>query len=76
MCDIFQTMKVLKTYGFASISNWSCGETYFSMSVGNLIRGSKLICETPFGYKMENLVSSYIEFIHQSIQKQQKAGNF
>ena len=71
-----ETKEVLITHGFAKISNWSCGETYFSMSVGSLVRGSKLICETPYGYKMENLVSSYIHYIHANIQKTQQAGNF
>ena len=85
-------------YGYAKISNWSCGETYFTLQVGSLVRASKLICETtlgkspsytvpkplsvdPFhknilGYKMENLVSSYIDHIHQNIQKSQNKGNF
>jgi len=63
-------------YGYAKISNWSCGETYFTLQVGSLVRASKLICETTLGYKMENLVSSYIDHIHQNIQKSQNKGNF
>uniref|UniRef100_A0A1I8JP97 FERM_M domain-containing protein n=1 Tax=Macrostomum lignano TaxID=282301 RepID=A0A1I8JP97_9PLAT len=31
------------------ISNWSRRHTYFHMTVGNLIRGSKLLCETSLG---------------------------
>ena len=36
-------------YGYAKISNWSCGETYFTLQVGSLVRASKLICETTLG---------------------------
>lgn len=55
--------------GYSEITNWSYGETYFSMSFGNLINGSKLICETTQGYKMENLVSSYIKQLEKTIKK-------
>lgn len=71
-----ESKDVLITHGFAKISNWSCGETYFSMSTGSLVRGSKMVCETTLGYKMENLVSSYIQYIHTNIQKTTQAGNF
>ena len=87
------TKKPLIEHGYAKISNWSCGETYFTLQVGSLIRASKLICETTLGmyskrllyhfqynhivgYKMENLVSSYIDHIHQNIQKSNLKGNF
>ena len=43
------TKKPLIEYGYAKISNWSCGETYFTLQVGSLIRASKLICETTLG---------------------------
>ena len=41
--------KILMEYGYAKISNWSCGETYFTLQVGSLVRASKLICETTLG---------------------------
>ena len=44
-------------YGYAKISNWSCGETYFTLQVGSLVRASKLICETTLG-KFANFVLS------------------
>jgi myosin-7 len=41
------TKDVLVTHAFTRISNWSSGNTYFHMTIGNLVRGSKLLCETP-----------------------------
>ena len=37
---------ILALYPFTKISNWSSGTTYFNMTIGNLIHGSKLLCET------------------------------
>ena len=41
-------------YGYAKISNWSCGETYFTLQVGSLVRASKLICETTLGKSVQD----------------------
>ncbi|KAH9525795.1 hypothetical protein Btru_002384 [Bulinus truncatus] len=44
-----QTKELLATHPFSKISNWSSGNTYFHMTIGNLVRGSKLLCETSMG---------------------------
>ena len=38
--------EILAVYAFTKISNWSSGNTYFHMTIGNLVHGSKLLCET------------------------------
>lgn len=43
---IFVFQEILATHPFTKISNWSSGNTYFHMTIGNLVRGSKLLCET------------------------------
>ncbi|OXU26252.1 hypothetical protein TSAR_006991 [Trichomalopsis sarcophagae] len=55
--------EILSMHSFSDISNWSSGDNYFHMTIGNFISGRKLLCKTALGYKMDDLISSYIEYL-------------
>ncbi|XP_068175182.1 unconventional myosin-VIIa [Antennarius striatus] len=55
-----KTKDVLANHPYNHIANWCSGSTYFHMTIGNLVRGSKFLCETSLGYKMDDLITSYV----------------
>ncbi|XP_008842433.1 unconventional myosin-VIIa [Nannospalax galili] len=68
-----RTKDILTTHPFTKISNWSSGNTYFHITIGNLVRGSKLLCETSLGYKMDDLLTSYISQMLTAMSKQRNS---
>ncbi|XP_047118422.1 myosin-VIIa-like [Schistocerca piceifrons] len=63
------TKDLLDTHPYSQISNWSSGNTFFHVTIGDLVRGSKLLCETSLGYKMDDLLSSYTSVIQSAVHK-------
>uniref|UniRef100_G3NI32 Myosin VIIBa n=1 Tax=Gasterosteus aculeatus aculeatus TaxID=481459 RepID=G3NI32_GASAC len=55
-----KSKEVLANHPFNRIANWCSGSTYFHMTIGNLVKGSKFLCETSLGYKMDDLITSYV----------------
>ncbi|XP_052543312.1 unconventional myosin-VIIb isoform X2 [Tympanuchus pallidicinctus] len=65
-----KTKEILTVYPFNKISNWSSGSTFFHMTIGNLVRGSRILCETSLGYKMDDLLTSYVHLLMNAVNKQ------
>ncbi|XP_075992022.1 myosin-VIIa-like [Anticarsia gemmatalis] len=67
-----QSRDILVTHPFSQLSNWSSGNTFFHMTMGNFLRGTKILCETSLGYKMDDLISSYIAVLRQSLNQKSR----
>lgn len=62
-CYLCYLQDILNTHTFSELSNWSSGNTYFYLTIGNMMRSTKLLCETSQGYKMDDLITSYTNYI-------------
>ncbi|XP_053315052.1 unconventional myosin-VIIb [Spea bombifrons] len=58
-----KTKDLLVNHPFNKISRWNSGNTYFQMTTGNLVRDNKILCETSLGYKMDDLMTSYVHYL-------------
>ncbi|XP_056420651.1 unconventional myosin-VIIb isoform X2 [Hyla sarda] len=67
-----KTKELLVNHPLNKISRWNSGNTYFQMTTGNLVRDNKILCETSLGYKMDDLLTSYISYF---LSVQQKPTN-
>ena len=66
--------EILVTHPFSRIASWSSGPGYFNMNLGEPGRGSRLLCETNLGQKMDDLLTSYISLMLTNANKKQLGG--
>ncbi|XP_050087157.1 myosin-VIIa-like isoform X1 [Anopheles aquasalis] len=64
------TKELLCSYSYHELNFWSSGNTFFHIKFGNMMGANKLLLETKQGYKMDELLASYIR--HFKAQAQQR----
>uniref|UniRef100_A0A672STX8 Unconventional myosin-VIIa-like n=1 Tax=Sinocyclocheilus grahami TaxID=75366 RepID=A0A672STX8_SINGR len=65
--------EVLVKHPFSKITSWSSGNTYFHLTIGNLVQGTTLLCETSVGYRISDLLSSYKDMYLNEIPRVRKS---
>ncbi|XP_058816281.1 myosin-VIIa-like [Topomyia yanbarensis] len=64
-----RTKDILAEYSFMELNFWSSGNTYFHIKFGSMMGSSKLLLETKQGYKMDDLLTSYIRLFKMQGQR-------
>lgn len=67
-----QSKDLLATLPFSHIIHWVSGPAFFHLTVGDSSSYSKLMFETGLGYKMDDLLTSYIAHVLASSDKPKK----
>nr|XP_055069781.1 LOW QUALITY PROTEIN: unconventional myosin-VIIa [Misgurnus anguillicaudatus] len=71
-----KTKDILAVHPYNKIANWCSGSTYFHMTVGNLVKGNKILCETSLGYKMDDLLTSYVNMYIYTERKETRRNQY
>lgn len=59
------TKEILRSYEYSQLGIWSSGKNHFHIRFGNMIGASKLLCSTTQGYKMDDLLASYVKYFNE-----------
>uniref|UniRef100_A0A1A9W1S0 Myosin motor domain-containing protein n=1 Tax=Glossina brevipalpis TaxID=37001 RepID=A0A1A9W1S0_9MUSC len=58
------TKNTLQSFEFKELNFWSSGNTFFNIHIGNLLGSNKLLYITDQSYKIDDLLSSYINYLN------------
>ncbi|XP_030079196.1 myosin-VIIa isoform X2 [Drosophila hydei] len=56
------TKRLLRSHSYSELGMWSSGKNHFHIRFGNMIGAAKLLCSTTQGYKMDDLLTSYMRY--------------
>ncbi|XP_002001580.4 myosin-VIIa [Drosophila mojavensis] len=55
---------LLRSHSYSELGMWSSGKNHFHIRFGNMIGAAKLLCSTTQGYKMDDLLTSYLRYFN------------